>query len=244
MFLALPADTPELQREAHRLRYRVYCLERGFEDPAQNPGGLERDAYDGHAVQALLLHRMTGQALGTVRLVLHRSGARHGTLPIHSICRDPRLGDPHILPFETTAELSRLAISKVIRRCEGVDLYGDAARPDARVADGRCAVPQLTLGLMTVALQMGETYGVEQVCAVMEPALLRLVARFGLCFRPLGPLVEYHGLRQPCYARVDELLAGVAATRPDVWTAMTERSRLRRSRVRPLPAPSLAALWP
>jgi N-acyl amino acid synthase of PEP-CTERM/exosortase system len=230
LFVSIPADTPELQHEAYRLRYQVYCVERQFEDPGQNPGGLECDEYDSHSVQALLLHRDSQRTVGTIRLVLHKPGARCGTLPFHSVCHDPKLRDPDLLPFETTAELSRFAISKSFRQRDGDAAYGRVYGPEELMCDPRRVIPHLTLGLMTAALRMGNTYGVEHVCAIMEPALLRLVERFGLYFNPIGPLVEYHGLRQPCYANVEELIAGIEAVRPDVWEVVTDRGRLWKSR--------------
>jgi N-acyl amino acid synthase of PEP-CTERM/exosortase system len=234
LFVNIPADTPELQQEAYRLRYQVYCIERKFEDPSQNPSGLERDEYDNHSVQALLLHRESRKTVGTIRLVLPKPGAREGSLPFHSVCHHPRLRDPNFLPFETTAELSRFAISKVFRQREGDAAYGRVYGPDDLMRDPRRVIPHLTLGLMTVALQMGNAHGVRYACAVMEPALLRLVERFGLHFEPLGPLVEYHGRRQPCYANVEELIAGIEATRPDVWEVVTDCGRLWKPTRRPL----------
>jgi hypothetical protein len=57
----------------------------------------------------------------------------------------------------------------------------------------------------------------------MEPGLLRLLSRFGIHFAPLGPLVEYHGIRQPCIAEIRELIARVEEERPDVWEVITDR---------------------
>ena len=226
MFQGVIADTPQLQLEAQRLRYQVYCLERNFEDPGQNPGGVERDEYDDHSVHALLLHRDSGSFVGTVRLILHKPGAREGSLPFHKLCQDPRLRDPDFLPFETMAEFSRLAISKSFRRRGGDGIYGKVSGLEDIAVDPRRVIPHITLGLMTMALQVGITYGIECVCAVAEPPLLRLLARFGIVFKSLGPLVNYHGLRQPCYEMAAPLLARIEAERPDIWEVVTDRGRL------------------
>src|SRR5579872_4358985 len=63
------ADTPALTETAYRIRYQVYCLERGFENADQQVGGMELDAYDSRALAGLLIHRPSGDAMGTVRLV-------------------------------------------------------------------------------------------------------------------------------------------------------------------------------
>ena len=106
------ADTPELLREAHELRYRVYCLEMsGFEDPKEHPDGLEKDAYDVSSVHGLLIHRASRQATGTVRLVLPRIDAPEHSFAIQSVTDHPALKDPCEFPH-TTAEVSRFCISR------------------------------------------------------------------------------------------------------------------------------------
>src|SRR5262245_204916 len=69
-FDARVASTEELRDTAFRLRYRVYCIENSFEDPAANPDGREIDEFDQHSVHGLLTYRPTQTAAGTVRLVL------------------------------------------------------------------------------------------------------------------------------------------------------------------------------
>jgi N-acyl amino acid synthase of PEP-CTERM/exosortase system len=219
MFSVMPADTAELQKEAYRLRYQVYCLEHNFEDPAQNPDGLERDAYDEHSVQGVLLHRATQSIVGTVRLVLHEHGSPTGCLPFHHVCQDPQAHDRKLLPLESTFELSRFAISKLVRR-----RIGDNGADKPSIETGM--IPHMTLGLMTVALQIGIANDIEYVCAIMEPSLLRLLARFGFHFNTLGSAVWYHGWRQPVYAHVGSLLRGVRVERPEIWGIITDRGRL------------------
>jgi N-acyl amino acid synthase of PEP-CTERM/exosortase system len=222
LFQSVQAVSLERQREAFRLRYQVYCVENQFLDPADNPGELETDAYDAHSLHALLTHRPTGLIAGTVRLVLPRPGSKSGSLPIHAVCSDPSLSE--FLPVDRTAEFSRFAISKQFRRRAGDHLYG-ATVPTGGVPDNRRIIPHITLGLMAVALRMVQGTAIDHVCAVMEPALLRLLTRLGIHFAAIGPMVDYHGLRQPCGARVDELFATMKRERPDVWEVITDRGR-------------------
>lgn len=225
------ANTPEMLAEAHRLRYQVYCVEHSFLDPANNPGGLERDEYDAHSKQALLLHRRTGATVGTIRLVLHNPGAIHGSLPFHDVCAHARSVDPSVLPLETTAELSRFAISRAFRRRVGDGSYGEGYDRDELLSDGRRIIPHITLGLMTMALRLGVAHGVTHICAVMDPALLRLLMRFGIQFELLGPPVDYHGWRQPCYAELGKFFATIEAERREVWDVVTDCGRLWKSRL-------------
>ena len=88
-------------------------------------------------------------------------------------------------------------------------------------------MPHMTLALIHAALQMCvDHHRVRHVCAVMEPRLLRLLARLGFHFEPLGPLVEYHGLRQPCFAELGALFARVGVERREVWEVTTDRGRV------------------
>ena len=74
-FRVVSADTPGLIRRAQEIRYQVYCVERQFEDPDDHPDGRETDHFDFHSVHSLLIHRASGHAVGTVRLVLPRRDA-------------------------------------------------------------------------------------------------------------------------------------------------------------------------
>jgi N-acyl amino acid synthase of PEP-CTERM/exosortase system len=60
----------------------------------------------------------------------------------------------------------------------------------------------------------------------MEPTLLRMLQRLGIYFENMGPVVDYHGQRQPCFCSVDDLLATTWEQRPDVWSLVTDDGRL------------------
>src|SRR5690242_19647724 len=83
------ADTPELVREAHRLRYQVYCIERDYE---AGQAGLEIDEFDRRARHVVLCQRRTGQVVGTARLVFPSSTSPQDSLPVQRLC------DPAVLP--------------------------------------------------------------------------------------------------------------------------------------------------
>jgi N-acyl amino acid synthase of PEP-CTERM/exosortase system len=242
LFQGIIANTPQLLRESYRLRYQVYCVEHSFLDPAENPGGLERDRYDEHSVHTLLRHRKSGTTVGTMRLVLHKPGSPKGSLPFHAVCQDPRVNNPDFLPAEGTAEFSRLAVSKMVRRRVQDGTYGQAYDLEELGGEYRRHLPHITFGLMTMTLQEGIKHGIEYVCAVMEPALLRLLARFGIHFEPIGPLVDYHGWRQPCYAQVRSLMERIERERPDIWQIITDRGRLWQSSLKCAPTKDDAAV--
>lgn len=61
-------ETNEQLRQAQRLRYDVFCLEKGWIDAATCQGGIETDDYDDDAVHFLVFHD-DGTLLGTSRLL-------------------------------------------------------------------------------------------------------------------------------------------------------------------------------
>lgn len=226
-FDVVPATTSELLDEALRLRYQVYCVEHAFENPREHPDGREIDRYDSHSVHSLLIHKPTRAVVGTVRLILPGDEP----LPITEICHDPRLQDPAVFPPATTAEISRFAISKTFRR-RAEDARGlDASLVDAEtIADptNRRVIPHMALGLIKAVGQMSVSHGITHLCAVMDPALLRLLQRLGIRFDSLGPPISYHGMRQPCHATPLAISWGLRAERPDAWDLITEQGALSR----------------
>jgi hypothetical protein len=63
-------------------------------------------------------------------------------------------------------------------------------------------------------------YQVTHLGAVVEPAFIRIFARFGLDFEPLGGPVEHHGIRQPCVARLVELIRRSREGATPLWQYM------------------------
>lgn len=220
------ANTPELRREAFRLRYQVYCVENPFEDPARNPNEEETDEDDTHAAHALLIHRPSGVVAGTVRLVLPRPDALDDSFALQRVCHEPMLRNHRQFPVLRMGEVSRFSISKNFRKRRGDGLYPNMHDPEPRNAvEERRVIPHMTLGLIESLVRMSVQHRITYWCAVMEPTLLRLLSRLGIYFDPIGPLVDYHGRRQPCYIKVSTLLARVARERPDVWEVLTDRGR-------------------
>jgi N-acyl amino acid synthase of PEP-CTERM/exosortase system len=221
-------ETEEQRRAAYRLRYEVYCVEHPYEDPAQNPNGMESDVHDSAALHALLTHRRSASVVGTARLILPRPGGGLIALPIRDVCRHEFiLRDTPELPWAQAAEVSRFAISKNLRRRVD-DQIGETTSVGSfsMGEDPRRVIPNASLGLIQATTAMMAKAGAKYLCAVMEPTLLRMLKRLGLHFTHLGPVVEYHGQRQPCYADWDVLLARVWLERPEIWELITNDGSL------------------
>lgn len=230
------ADTSESLSEALALRYQVYCLERGFEDPARNPDGHERDEFDQRSVHAIVRHRSSGGCIAAVRLVLSSPSAPSSLFPVEAACGDQFYAGVwervRAIPRARLGEISRFAVSKQFRRrhteanyIEGISPhvpYFDAGHP---IMNHRRVMPYVTLGLFAAVIRLSLRHGVTHWFAVMEPTLLRLLRTFGIHFPAIGPVVEYHGRRQPTLAVGTEVANRARHERPDVWALVTEKGR-------------------
>jgi N-acyl amino acid synthase of PEP-CTERM/exosortase system len=222
-FDVIRADTPALLDRVYEIRYQVYCLENAFEDPAQNLGGREIDTDDDRAAHVLLIHRESGEAAGTARVIFPD---RRRPLPVERIL-DP--GGQRLfgrLPAPTTGEVSRFAVSKAFRRRRGEDRYADVGESARRVLAEQRVMPFITFGLLRGIVGICLQSGLSHITAVMEPPLIRLLKRFGLDFQSIGGLVEHHGVRQPCVASLHDLIDHARDESSTLWSyAKDEVSR-------------------
>jgi N-acyl amino acid synthase of PEP-CTERM/exosortase system len=223
-FKVLKADTPHLLDQVFRLRYQVYCVENPFEDPAEHLDGREIDEYDEHSAHVLLVHRDSSAAIGTARVILPRQddGPGDGSEPLPI----QRVLEPHDrqaferLPLRRTAEISRLAVGKALRHHWWSK---SAARPAASdmsrelLTNEKLLTRYITFGLLRGILDTCMENAILYLAAVMEPALIRALTRFGLEFEPIGGRVDYHGIRQPCVARLTNLIDRVRSHHTLLW---------------------------
>ncbi|WP_264715212.1 N-acyl amino acid synthase FeeM domain-containing protein [Limobrevibacterium gyesilva] len=194
------ADRAEIVREAYHLRHQVYCVERGY---LTGSAGLEVDEFDLRARQAVLRSRQTEEVLGTVRLVLPAVETPDDSFPMQRVCAWSILR-PHV-PLTSTAEISRFAISKQRRAGTSTLL--------------------MRLKLMQGIVRLSSELNLTHWCAVMEPSLLRLLQMTYIDFQPAGPVVDYHGPRQPCFNSIRTVLERIGSECPDLWQFLTEGGR-------------------
>ncbi|HEX3486612.1 MAG TPA: PEP-CTERM/exosortase system-associated acyltransferase [Micropepsaceae bacterium] len=218
-FEAVLALTAEHIQEAQRIRYQVYCIENDFEDANAHPDGLEKDDFDSHSVHSLLIHRASGQTMGTTRLILPVIDALETSFAIQEVCDHPMLKR---LSLHRMAEVSRFSISKQFRRRKNDTQYEGLDKSGGQ----RSAAPLMSLGLIQSLVRMSEENNITHWCATMEPKLLRLLSAMGIHFEPLGSLVLYHGMRQPCYCEVAPMLDRVKSEQRPLWEVLTDSGRL------------------
>ncbi len=236
-FELVHADTEALRMQVYLLRYQVYVLETGFEEEADCFSGKdesgqiihwEQDEYDGRSDHYLLRHRRTGVYAATARLILPNGQDIQSPYPIEAHCSlNERVNDSGIRM--RLGEISRFAVSKVFKRRIGELGSLAGVSPNIEIyfeEDERRVLPHISLGLFSAVMRMVNTHGVTHCYAVMEPALLRLLGRFGVIFNRIGPDVDYHGTRVPCLGTVEEALPSIKLAAPSVWDLITNRGEL------------------
>lgn len=226
------ATTEEMINKVFEVRYQVYCIDRPFEDPSQFPDRRERDGYDPRSAHALIRHRRTGDSVAVVRLVLAEDKREQSDFPMEGQCIHKMSQQAQetiaATPRQHVAEISRMAVSREFRRRLNETESPTGVTDQSCYADaegGRRAMPYISLGLFAAILRMSVKHNITHWMAVMEPAQLRLLKRFGVEFDHVGPLMEFHGLRRPAFTEAASLINGILRRRPDVWDLITESGR-------------------
>jgi len=163
----------------YRLRYEVYCLEKGFLSREDYPDGLEKDQYDPRSVHFLVVDPDDHD--------------HHDILGMLRLIRDSELGFPIERHFTLTrpiknrirtVELSRLIVAKKARR---LSLH-------------------ILMGLSKEVYHWAQEHNVEDFYAVLEDPLLRFLIRIGLPFSKVGEEAWYMGaVTIPAYLSIPEV---------------------------------------
>jgi N-acyl amino acid synthase of PEP-CTERM/exosortase system len=217
LFRKIPKDDP-LINEVYRLRYKVYCEEWGFEKPEDHPGGLETDEYDPHSVHLGAFSQESGDLIGTIRLSLNSELG----FPIEKHCIFST--DISWLNKDRVAEISRLAVSKEYRK-RAVDclIYNDGQLgSDPRelakeIQEKRKQEFLIIMGLYTCMYMESASLGLTHWYAVMAKGLRILLRRMSIQLTPIGPEVEYHGLRVPYLGTIADILKNVSEERAEFF---------------------------
>lgn len=186
------ASSQEELSDAYSVRYKVYCLERGYEKVEKHPEGLERDEYDQYAVH-LVAYVNSFLPVGTVRLILNNPFG----FPVERYCN---VSVKEIHPDnDGIAEISRLAVSSDVKKASLVERT------------------QITLSLIRELYYTARELNIQYLVAAMGQPLERLLKKCGMTFITAGPPVDYHGLRSPYYAAFEDLERELFNKRKDLF---------------------------
>jgi len=206
------ATTDEERAHAYSIRYRVYCEEFGYENPANFPDQMERDEYDDRSLHCLIMHR-SGMPAGCVRLVPTDGDIETDPLPFEKYCGDSvdsEFVGSLDLDRAQVCEISRLAVDGAFRRRSGEakTRFGEVDSMDISRREERTFSMIAVAGFLA-ATALTELSGRTQVFAMMEPFLPRLMKRSGIVFERAGHDIDYHGNRAPYFIRTEAALEGM-----------------------------------
>lgn len=190
--------------EVYRLRYKVYCLECGYEKASDYMDGLESDDFDDVSTHFIAAEKQSGKVVGTARII----HAQEKGLPALKYFKLQKELLPDV-PMSQVGEISRLAISKEYRRQVVDNAIQDNKVVSIRQRNAgkrlrRRFEADLVCGLYHSIYQESIERGMTHLFAVMSEGLFAILQRWGLEFKPVGPVVDYHGLRRPYIAAIEE----------------------------------------
>jgi N-acyl amino acid synthase of PEP-CTERM/exosortase system len=160
----------------------VYARECQFISADDYPEGIERDAYDDHAVHFGAFDE-GGQIIGAVRLILPSSEKflieeRCGAFPFNQD-----------LPSRSLhAEISRMTISKEFRSS-----LASKNAADDKLGSYIRKVSPLAMGLCHLMYEECQERGIAYCLALMEKPLALLLKLNGFNFKPIGPPIDFYG---------------------------------------------------
>jgi N-acyl-L-homoserine lactone synthetase len=242
-------DDQELT-EIYRLRYKVFCLEWGFEKPDNHSERIITDGYDKNAIH-FAAQDENQKTVGAIMLLPDSSEG----FPLEKYCELDI--NPDELPRDSLAEVSRMVIHRDYRRrSEDKYIYGpDEERrsigsfhfqqnyPNPKVqhrrADDKYRSKQparrtsefygdrrkrheVVMNLYKAVYQESKRRQLTHWYAVMTKGIVNLLNRFGFSFEAIGDPVDYNGIRTPYMTEIAKLEKDMENRNPELYEEFTK----------------------
>ncbi|NTF17740.1 PEP-CTERM/exosortase system-associated acyltransferase [Agrobacterium rubi] len=178
--------------DAFRLRFQVYCKEKGFLPADEYPSGCEIDEFDGSATH-LLVRGADSSLIGYMRIIDGRGDTgfpmfAHG-MTVHDDFAIPEPGD--------AVEISRMIVRSDFRHEIRSAHEGFVHSPGLPSPAARNASDLVQLKLLRETYHHALRKDARWVYAAMEPTLHRKFRMMGIPFGPIGPPADYFGEVRP-----------------------------------------------
>jgi len=195
------ADIEAARAIHHKIRYQVYCLERGFENPDAFPIGEERDRWDRHATPFIVRHRASGKWVAAMRIVLPNAAS----FPVETL---------QCLDSASAERLRRYKLGEASRVCV---IRSPNPRKTNRHLDwnfgsvNRDSESEVLLGLIRALILYGFDQRIEYYYLLVTGAFARLLRHLGVVLHQVGIPVEHRGWRAPYLMELRESAASMSA---------------------------------
>ena len=200
------ADNEAARQIHHQVRYKVYCLEEGFEDQSHFDNNEERDEWDPHSVHFTVRTKDSREWVAAMRMVVRGPEG----LPIEQMCDIDPLAAP---TGDSVAEISRLCIVDEYRRGKQTHtpsqniatphLY-DVKEPRLPVTNERHHKSEIILGLLRAAVDYSYEHDISNWYFLTTPALARIINRLCIQLVKVGSPCDHRGVRYPFFANLRE----------------------------------------
>jgi N-acyl amino acid synthase of PEP-CTERM/exosortase system len=210
-FRFVVATTPQLLEGVFRLRYQVYVDEFGYEHAGDHPDGKETDEWDPFSIHMAALNP-EGDVIGTIRLVLNSIAGLPTLNVVAPFYQEKNPQSRHI------GEVSRLAVARSFRRRveDGFQGVKELASPQASIAFHKAEEGEfpsqerrnrfaVVLGLFKIMYHVSKRIDLKDWYMVAEKRLWYLLKRYHILFNPIGPEMDYHGVRIPYLGHIKDI---------------------------------------
>jgi N-acyl amino acid synthase of PEP-CTERM/exosortase system len=188
------ADTPFGVALHQRIRYQVFCLDKGFEDPGAFSAAQETDAWDDRSAHFIVQNKSTRQWVAATRIVLPKRGA---LLPVDRLGAFDRdcLENPDL----EVAEISRFCIirNRAVAGAERGVVQLPPNSPEAWGIGpiGKAQQFEVTIGMIRTLVIFILKRDLTYCVLLVTDAFARLLRKLGLKLTQVGPAVEHRGMR-------------------------------------------------
>ena len=233
-FELVRADTAKQKEMVFRLRYDVFVEENNFEKAPFSDEKLEYDAYDDRSVHYLLMHKPTGEAAGTLRVVLPNDDFPGDSFPIQKECKHPIV--QHDARALTLCEMSRFCTSKKFRKRERdgrtLSAYYEQdvvkAEQNGVASYFRRTIPYAPALLLQGAFETALTSRIMEGVWMVDSCHLTSLDRIGFAYNVLGPHVKAHGGVQPVIFNIKNVLDTMRRKNRHCWDVVSGLGRLQK----------------
>jgi len=183
-FSIYEAKTDKLKEECFKIRYEVYCREKGWEKPLHPEVLVERDEYDPFSIHYLIKSNWFNIPVATSRLIL----SKNILLPVEKQFILDDLG----VNREYFGELSRVCI------ISGLNNF--------IVEEAKEQVQHISTFLMACSFRSCLENNIHYGIGITKKSIMRQVKGKGIIWHQIGEPKEYHGLRLPCKIEIGTAL--------------------------------------
>lgn len=203
------ADNAAGRAVNYELRYRVYCVETGYENPANFPDFKEHDEFDSRSAHFVVASPSTGHWIAAMRLVMDS----WEKLPLNQFAQ---IDQPELIrlmraqsmqDFSRSGEISRMCVvsqyrRRPLERSTPYQIPWNTDDAEQGPADERRKAPWLMLALLYAARDYSVEQGINHWFFLAARALARIFRGLGMGLEQTGPGCEHRGTRYPHTIRI------------------------------------------